>query len=352
MKLKAHILLALLCAMLSTSCDIEREREVCDYRVQLRYDYNEENTSSENVIEQYVSHLDELIFDSEGILLQRRRFTQDECVEFMVSEFVMLPGRYSVIAVGNIDGRSLIYDELLGDLIVGTTRREDVRLSLEDAEDMEDGMKGHSERLYYGYKTFTVRPEGLSSVRVNMLNAHMELTFRVVWERVTPSREDDYYAVLESVPSEYMLMPEYISNASNIASAQYDPAAHDTYPHHDNSVNHHIPHTTHQGRNIHTHRLPLRIDGDGQMQGRFINYRIQRNTRPLLKIFRKGATRGQGDEQLLRTINLQDYLDYQGYENPATTLRQLYELDITVREDGKLMVMPMNISDWSEGGEI
>ncbi len=119
-----------------------------------------------------------------------------------------------------------------------------------------------------------------------------------------------------------------------------------------NNVIHHIPHTTHGGNNIHVHRHDTRIDGDGEMLGSFINYRIQKNTRPMLKIFRRGATRAEGDEQFIKTIDLQEYLDWQGYESPTTTLRQYYELDIEVQPDGTIKITPMNVADWTDGGNI
>ncbi len=352
MKLLKNILWVL-CAVLFASCDIGADREVCNYRVQLRYDYNEENTSKgRNMILHYISHLDELIFDEEGVLVQMRRITPEQCREYMDSEITLPPGRYSVIALGNIDDRSLLHDDANGNLKVGTTRREDVHLSLENAEQLADEHHNNGEKLYHGYRTFTIRDEGISRIRVNMINAHMELRFRVTWKRNTPSRTDSYYAVLESVPSEYNLMPEYIYHAGSVNAVLHEPTSHDVYPHSDNNVIHHIPHTTHGGNNVLIHRLDTRIDGDGEMAGSFTSYRIREETRPTLKIFRSGATRGEDDDQLLKTIDLQEYLDWQGYESPTTTLRQYYDLDIEVQSDGTMKITSIDVADWSDGGSI
>ena len=113
--------------------DLEGEREICDYNLLLRYDYNEENSATENMIKYYVYTIDEYIFDEDGILFLHNRFTPDICREMMNSEVMLPPGRYSVIAVGNEDDRSATTDRATGSAPVkGVTHRDDMRLTLDD----------------------------------------------------------------------------------------------------------------------------------------------------------------------------------------------------------------------------
>ncbi len=357
MKLLRNILWAL-CIVLFTSCDIEEDREVCDYLVQLTYDYNEENTSKgRNMILNYVTHIDELIFDEQGILAHLQRITPDECYEYMNSEITLPPGRYSVIAIGNLDHRSDLHDEVNGDLTVGATRREDVRLSLENADTFDDGTRGDCEELYHGYHTFTVREEGLSRVRVDMVDAHFELRFRVTWKNVALQPvAGTYYAVLQDIPSEYNLMPEYIYPAGSINAVLHEPTGHDAYPHTDNNVIHHIPHTCHADNNILSHSNTSFLNADGEVRGTFVNYRIKTATDPVLTLyFAPDGVRSQGEDPMMlpREIKLKDYFAWIGV-NLDHELKQDYAIDIVVDGD-KILISPFDefsVADWSDGGHL
>lgn len=346
-----HIILLIGFAVLADSCYIDRAaNEICDYNMQLRYDYNEENTSLANMIEYYVNTIDEYIFDAEGVLFQHRRFMADPCVNYMHSQINLPPGCYSVIAVGNRDDRSMVMDanntgSALETLIPGVTRREDMLLELNNAEAKPDGTSGESERLYHGYKTFTVMPEGISRVRVDMVNAHMKLKFRVTWKNgATPPSGTGYYALLESVPSKYNLMPELIYPVNSFECQKHDPDLHDLYPSSCNSVIHHIPHVCHEQENVLRYRNEARINVDKEMWGEFISYRIKTMTRPKLRIFdAKGV-------QIVRDVDLQKYFDWLGYDVDSQ-LKQDYEIDIVIDGD-KIIMMPLDVADWEEGGVL
>lgn len=329
-----------------TACDIEKEREVCNYNLQLRYDYNEENTTAENRIEYYIHRIDEYIFDEQGILFLHRSFEPDACSEYMNAEHTLPPGRYSVIAIGNRDHRSNIWDELhQAAPTEGVTHRNDMRMALHNADPMPDNTRGPCERLYHGYRTFTVKEKGISRVRVDMVNAHLQLKFRITWRSGTPSKTENYYALLESVPSEYKLMPEWIYPANEISCQQHNPDKHDEYPSQSNQVIHHIPHTCYQGHNVWRHRHNTVINADSEMWGEFITYRIQMTTRPVLRI--KRAT---DDVQIIKDINLQAYFEWYNHHLDQE-LKQVYELNIVVDGD-QLEISPIDVVDWDEGGVI
>ncbi len=356
MRCTIKYMLLLLTCVLSAGCEMTlHETDICDYTVLLHYDYNEENTSKgRNMILSYVTHIDELIFDEEGVLVNLQRIEPDECRDYLDSEVMLPPGRYSVIAIGNIDHRSDLHDDALGNLKVGATRREDLRLSLDNAEELADGTHNNSEKLYHAYHTFIVREEGISRIRVNMINAHMELRFRVTWKRNTPSRTDSYYAILETIPSEYNIMPEYIYPAGSFDAVLHEPTSHDAYPHTDNNVIHHIPHTCHADNNILSHSNTSFLNADGEVRGTFVNYRIKTATDPVLTLyFAPDGVRSHSTDPMVlpREIRLSEYFSFVG-QRLDHELKQEYAIDITVEGD-RIKITPLDdfsIADWNDGG--
>jgi hypothetical protein len=344
----------LLCgSLLFASCDVEDVREVCDYSLQLRYSYNEENTSQVNRFDDHISHLDELIFDEQGILVSMRRLEGDECTRVAASETTLPPGRYSVIAVGNRDDRSDLRDEATGgEPVVGQTHREDVRLSLENAEMFDDETRGHCEELFHGYRTFTIREQGISRVRVDMINAHFELGFRVTWKNSVPV-PGVYYAVLENIPSEYRLMPEWFYPAGSFDALLHEPDTHDEHPHIDDNVLHHIPHTTHLDNNVLSHSNTTSLNSDGEVWGKFVNYRIKTATEPVMTLYfaADGVRSGSDTMMFPREIKLKDYFAWVGLQLDQE-LKQEYILDIVIDGD-QIIISPFEnfgVADWTEGG--
>ena len=346
-RIAAQSLLLLATTLAAVSCDVGDYGELCDYNLQLRYDYNEENTSQQNMIEYYVYGIDEYIFDEEGILFRHNRITPDVCREYLNSELTLPPGRYSVIAIGNRDERSGVWDNLTGNAPVeGQTRREDLRMALDNAEQLDGGTKGPSEKLYHGYRTFTVKPQGISRVRVNVINAHCFIRFRVTWRNnTTPPRGVDYHATLDGIASHYKLMPEYIYPRNTFDYALHDPAIHDDYAPDDNGVIHHIPFTHFEDRNVLSYRNDTRINADNELWGEFITYRFKTEDSPVLSIVRSS------DDHLIvpKVIDLRVYFDWYYSNESDYTLKQDYYINIDI--DGNLItMMPLNVADWEEGG--
>lgn len=342
-----HIKLLMLTGVLVlASCDLEYELEVCDYNVLLRYDYNEENSTSTNMIEYYVYTIDEYIFDEAGILFEQRRITPDVCRELMDSEWELPPGRYTVIAVGNRDERSRCFDQSTGnEPVPGETRRDDMRLILDNATQMPGDTKGNSEPLYHGYRSFTVKEQGISRIRVDMINAHLQLRFRVTWRNGdTPPTGSNYYALLADVPSFYDLMPQYIYPKGMFEIEEFNSLTYDDYPSESNDVIHHIPFTSYQNANRLVHRNDTKINVDKVMWGEFLTYRVKMATAPVLKIYDNTG------KQIVKDIRLREYFEWYEYQ-PDYTLKQLYEIEIIIDGDN-IILMPLNMADWDEGGYI
>ena len=332
---------------------IDGDGEVCAYTVQLRYDYNEENTTAENRIDYYVRTLEQYLFDEQGLLLAVQPVLRDACDGTWRSELDLPPGRYSVIAVGNRDERSALWDAATGDdPVVGQTRREDLRMALTGAEPLPNGTSGMSERLYHGYRTFAVKPVGASHVRVDVVHAHFSLRFRVTWKRNAPAEKSGYYTQLEAVPSEYALMPEFLYPKGSFQWQVHDPQAHDEHEPTSNAVIHHIPHTGHREYNALTHRHDTYINADNELWGQFVNYRVRNETAFWLHIYRHDEATGQSVRLLTNGIDLKDYFGFMQTDLDHT-LRQEYELSIVIDGDtATVSPLGINVADWDEGGTL
>ncbi len=306
----------LLFALLA-GCDVDmHEIEICTYTVQLRYDYNEENTTDENKIVYWVKFIDEYIFDENDKLYHIRRVTDDMCTDYMNSELQLEAGKYSILAVGNGDC-STVWDARTGQLpVVGMTDREDLRMTLENADTFEDGTRGPCGELFHGYRTFTVREEGgATRVRVDMVNAHFQVRFRVTWRNSPVPKRGTYYAVLEDVVSQYRLMPEWLYPAGSFVARQHDTRAHDDYPWSDNRVIHHLVHSQFERGNVIDHSNTTYLNADSEVWGQFVNYRVKNATPLIMKLyFAPDGTRGENDPMVLpREIDLGQYFAHFGY---------------------------------------
>lgn len=307
----------------------------CDYTVQIRYDYNAENTSSTNLLTTYIGSLDEFLFDEDGILYAVRPLAVDECTGQWVSEYDLPPGRYSVIAIGNRSDMSVINDAR-----IGHTRREDMLMTLTTANPSND-----TDRLYHGYRTFTVVPNGVSNVRVDMVHSHCIIRFRIRWKNNTPPM-GNYYSVMKYIPSEYSLMPEYYYPKPFEACTKHIPESSDPYSQAPQSVRHHIT-TVHANRDLLDHTIALKRNVDGEVIGQFVMYRIKNENHPTMSLH-TGTTRAS--EQVMKDIDLQRYFLDQGIDHDSS-LKQEYNIEIMIDGD-RVSVMSVTIGDWQEGGPL
>lgn len=328
----------------------------CDYSIRLRYHYNQENRSRDNKFSAYIHTLDQYIFDEDETLVWVGQVTRDICDGTWHSDVDLPPGRYSVIAVGNRDTRSDITDGYGAGCCAptpGVTKRDDMRMTLENAVSHPDQMTGPSEPLYHGYRTFSVSPTQTSNVRVDMVHSHLRLRLKVRWKNNVPQERVDYYLTLGSVPSHYALMPEYYYPEGTTACQTHAPASSDPYRITCNNVIHHIPYTCHAGEKHTTYRHDTYINNDNELWGEFTAYRLQNDLPVKLDIWHWDAGTQTASKVLTNGIDLQDYLvNFRGI-NLDHTLKQHYELEIVIDGD-RAEVMPLSskVDDWEEGGTI
>ncbi len=338
-----------------TGCDhlnlgIPDNLDECVTGVQLLYDYNEENTTSENKIEYWVHSIDEYIFDQSHILCSVRRLAPGE-----FASLLELPeGKYSVIAIGNMDGRSRVGDGDAGTTPkVGKTRRENLNLSLQNAEQFPDGTRGPCEELFHCYRTFSVAGKGISRIRADMVNAHFQLRFKVRWQNTDLPQAGAYYAVVEDAPSQYSLMPEWVYPSGRFEAQRHNPAGHDAHPTTSNETIHHLPETA-IGNTL-DHSNITYLNSDFEVWGEIVRYRVKSSTPMTLNLYyAPDGTRAVTDIPVLpRSVDLRECLEYFEY-NLDHTLKQEYTLDIEI--NGKQIIINpidgLSIADWTDGGHL
>lgn len=341
-----HSLLAATVMACVTSCKglIERyDDAICEYNVQLRYNYNRENTSSLNVLTDYVSKLDEYIFDSDGVLFAVNPLQKDKCTGEWISELELPAGRYSVITWGNLHTTCNISQAQ-----VGITRREEMLLTLNNPCAIYTGYQNNSDPLFYGYRTFTVTAKDISRIRVDMLHSHLVIKYRVIWRGTPPNTAGDYQMRLRQNPSEYTFMTEFISRDNECR--EHIPSDDDEYNRICSKTMHYIPRVLQS--NVLSHRVNSSIDVDQRVEGEIVAFRLRNGTPAILSFYEIIPTRaGYSERKMMNDVDLSSYFSYHEV-NLDHELRQEYPMEFIIGEDGTVTVLPLSISDWDEGGML
>lgn len=336
------MVLAIVLHLLTGCYDIEGERSICNYKVQIRYYYNRENTSAVNMLERYVSTIDEYIFDSDGILYAINSIVPDPCGDGIKSELDLPYGRYSVIAWGNRGDYCKI-----NDYQPGVTTRDQMLIMMNNPCVDYPGYQDNGDRLYYGYRTFRVERGRTTRVHVDVTHSHLSLRMSVRWRNSlnAPKAENGEMQIrLGELPSEYAFMPEYLSRRR---VSQTHVSVNDEYLVEQNETIHYIP-RNYTDFNIVKHRVNSNINVDRQISCELVTFRLRNNNPAIVSLYQLTA---DGDIQLMHDVPLGDYFA-QMNENLDISLRQEYELEFVINDDGSVTVLPVDISDWDEGGAL
>ncbi|MCD7848381.1 MAG: FimB/Mfa2 family fimbrial subunit [Parabacteroides sp.] len=100
--------LLLLCLSL-VSCDIDGDLAECPYSARLEYWYT--GTGQANVLPDYIFRMHEFVFGSVGVLCHKRELSGRKGI---AAEVNLPPGRYTLVARGNIDTCSRTVDPVIG----------------------------------------------------------------------------------------------------------------------------------------------------------------------------------------------------------------------------------------------
>ena len=352
--IKRIVLFTALFPVLLTSCirGVIDRHEICTYNVQIVYHYNQENTSPINQISRFVRSLDEYLFDSDGVLYAIHPKTLDICTGEWISELMLPPGRYTVISMGNSGATNTTTDSGMP-LQVGVTKREDVLHTL--VTPSANGDYINSDRLYHGYRTFSVESGKQSYVRVDMVHSHLDLRYTIYWKgNAAPANTNDFYVILKDVPSEYHIMPEFVYPVAGSLSETYDALLLDEYALESRDVRHHIT-TVEKVSNIINYQRDVIMFGN-YISGQTISYRLRNSghggTESTLSLYSRTPDSSNQPTRLMKEIPLNDYLN-RSYVDLNLTLKQQYHLVFVIDPDtGLVDVMFAEIADWDEGGTI
>lgn len=330
----------LLFLILLSSCDFEDEAPVCKYNTRIIYRYNRENTSAQNVLPTYIHSLTEYLFDERGILYAISTLPGASCFGEYVSETNLPPGKYTVIAWGNKSTQSKVNTEQ-----IGVTTREEMMLCLNTLYAADPTFQSDSERLYYGYTTFSINEFGVSKVIVDMTHSHCVLNITVRWKKESerPAETSSFHMTIRQIPSNYMFMPEFLAIPDK--PIQVHTPDIDKFPAQTAEILNYIPQVLWQQALV-KHFNTMRMDVAKELRGQFITYRYRNDSHVLLTIYIDGKPLAGKTMDLLTFFkSMQIDLD--------KTLKQEYDILLEIDGDQITVSLITDIDeDWDDGGEV
>jgi hypothetical protein len=201
-------------------------------------------------------------------------------------------------------------------------------------------IQGRSDRLYYGYRSFSVGEYGISRLAVDMTHAHCILNITARWKDLSehPKPGEQYTFVLRQTPSEYRFMPEFLVTGG-LEPGTFD-AVNEPYPLKDRRRINYVPDISRD--DWVSHAVPGSMSGR-ELYGQFVTFRYRSDSHVLLSIWSSaGRVMKEIDlHRFFREMNLD--LDH--------SLRQEYSLLIEIDGDTVLVGL-VTIDDWDDGGVL
>jgi hypothetical protein len=307
---------------------VKEDLEDCAPVARLVYRYDREGESGgKNVLPVFVSKIIQYIFDENERLVAVDTVRPDDAGKF-VSRQPLAPGRYTASGWGNVNGASRVKEAVVG---------QDMELYLDN--ETGAGVQGASERLFYGYREFTVEERGESRVHVDMTRAHCVLAFTVWWkdEAMTPATTGELHLLLRDVPSRQGFFPGY--RARDMLVAPYTPGM-EGYPAGDGTVINYIP-VVHDRERLVTRRAVASMKGN-RARGEIVSYRLSSDSHPVLSLH-------DGEKVLVGEIDLHAFFTGLGIRLDEV-LRQEYQVGIEIWSDRVVVFsLAASVSEWSDG---
>lgn len=311
------------CTFFMFSC-IKDNLEDC-YNVQITYRYAREG-STKNMFQGYIRSVNEYVFDGEGVLCKINVLPE----KANISTHELPPGDYTLISWGNQGDISRVNKNIIN---IGETSKEDMIMYLNQK------ILGHSERLYYTYRTFRVNSRGISYIHTDMVQAYCLLNMTIHWRSNPPNNTKPLYLLYNDITSAYSFMPDWVYEKD-----RWDVHIPwmDNYPTRNDNKVHYFPGTKPTSDRV-THRQDVKINVDKKVKATFVTYRYTNSSSLLLSLY-------WGDELIMKEIALDRFFREMSIDLEKT-LHQEYNLDIEI--DGeKVNVSFVSISDWEEGGPL
>lgn len=301
-------------------------------------------TATANTIEQYTQRIDEFIFDGNDVLYAVNRLPGTSCDGKYVSELDLPPGNYTVVSWANIGNASHI-----NEAAIGQTRKSDMQLYLDNPYATSSqryggpasyaGHNANAEKLFYGYRSFSVNDEGISRICVDMFNSHCVLTLSIRWKSNPPVNTQDFYLLYRQIPATYRFTPHMM--LQDKVWSGYG-ARTEQYPANDYDRVHYSPRRQTEEQ-LATHRQDVYMNVDKRIETEFITYRYGDDSQLLLSLH-------AGETQIMKEIDLQHFFRSSSIQLDQN-FRQEFQLQVEIDGD-KVTVGFMNVNDWEEGGAI
>jgi hypothetical protein len=335
------------------SCNIGNES--CCYNVRLEYRYQRYGTLGSNELGFYISSLKEYVFDGNDVLIKINDYRVPHGAGDFYTEQELKPGRYTVITIGNkgenerVDQEMQTRDAQTRDAQVGLTTKQHLLLTLYNPQPIPQGVpydletphtQGRSDRLYYGYRSFSVGAYGVSRISIDMTHGHCVLGLTVTWKDNSghPKQNEEYTFILEQVPSEYHFVPEFLVN-NGIESGEYE-AEKELYPLRDHRRVNYIPLIDRSDPVSHT---AIGTINGKTLYGQFVTFRYRNDGKILLSIWSRA-------EQVMKKIDLNLFFRDMGIDLNHS-LFQEYNLQIEIDGD-TVRIGLVRVDDWEDGGEL
>jgi hypothetical protein len=340
-------LLLLLClAIVPASCDIGSDICDCPYNVQLEYRYHRDGLFGYNELGYYVASLKEFIFDESDILIAANSYNVPHGSGEFLSEQMFQPGRYTAITWGNWYS----YETAVEEAVVGVTTKQEMLMFMNHPQDNSKAaadtasVQGYSDRLYYSYRTFTVRDFGITRISMDLTNAHCLLNISAVWNDASghPRIGDDYFFVLKQTPSLYHFTPEALVR-NRTHPNEYD--GQDDYLHNDNTHINYIPRESRSENVVHVSHGTIASEGRRNvLYTQFITFRYRNDAHVSLSIILADG------QPVTKEIDLCRFFNDIGI-NLNYALLQEYNIRLEITGD-RVLVSLVTIDDWDDGGML
>lgn len=287
-------------------CNIDGELAECPYNVKLEYWYT--GNGRKNLLTTCVFNLREYLFDSDGIL---RRVVMRPVREGASAVYQLQPGDYTLVSWANIDSLSEV-----APAEIGKTTLEEVQLYSETMS--------NTGRFFYGYRSFSVAPFGVTRGRIDLLHAYLRLHVTVRWDAGVPVSTSNLRMTLAEHYPVYRFLPEH---------TLVSPAGQEI----------HLPSRPEECQPS-RRSIDVEMDISRQVNGEFIGFRLHNEDHPVFCLF-------AGDKALIREIDLYRFFHTMQIEL-SDNIRQEFDLQLVVDKKGNVNVSLAYVGDWIDGGVL
>ena len=306
----------------------------CCYNTRLEYRYQRYGDLESNEAGYYIDSLREYIFNENEILIAVNEYrvpVGSKCF----SETNLPQGKYTVLTFGN-DHRPAT------GWTTGQTSLQQLEMTVDSARLRSDNpaqnARKNGDRLYFGYRNFSVAEYGVSRIAVDMTHAHCVLNLDVRWSDRSghPQAGGNYTFTLRQVPSFYLFEPEFMVR-NGLEAGPFLPDERE-WPFIDRRRINYIP-AVGQERLV-NHAQKGNIIND-RLHTELITFRYRSDSHVQLSI-------SKDSDRVMPEIDLYRFFRENGIDLNYS-LCQEYHLSVDINGE-TVKIGLVNVDDWQDGG--